>query len=184
MKFTWASPGSLSGVQIGLGIITVILSIYALTLPATFEFQIFLLAILLVIIGTEKIISGIYLPVKGRWAIIALSILVLIFAGLAISFLGEIIGGDFIDSVFVGIALIFNGFARIAEGISRRDSGWKTHFLIGVGIFSVILGAVAINSTIIGALLVALIVPIGTVITGIQMIAVGVSSRKMVPDSP
>lgn len=56
--------------------------------------------------------------------------------------------------VFIGIALIFNGSARIVEGLS-----------------------------LIGAVFVGLIVAIGLLITGIQMIAVGASGRKIMPDS-
>ncbi|HSA72787.1 MAG TPA: hypothetical protein VLD84_02430 [Nitrososphaeraceae archaeon] len=58
------SPNWLRGVQIGLGIITVILAIYALAFPAAvFISVILLLAIILLIVGIEKIITGIFLPV-------------------------------------------------------------------------------------------------------------------------
>ena len=116
------SPGWLRGVQIGLGIITVILAIYALAFPAvTFLAVIVILAIILFIVGIEKIITGIFLPVKGRWATIGFGILVLIFAGLAISFPEAT---ALVVTVFVGIGLIFNGCARIVEGIF-----WKTFWL-------------------------------------------------------
>ena len=60
------SPGWLRGVQIGLGIITVILAIYALSFPAvTFLAVIVILAIILLIVGIEKIITGIFVPLKG-----------------------------------------------------------------------------------------------------------------------
>jgi hypothetical protein len=66
------STGWLRGIQIGLGIITVILSIYALAFPA----------------ATALIVT-----------------------------------------IFVGIGLIFNGCARIVEGISGKHSGWAKLFL-------------------------------------------------------
>ena len=94
------SPGWLRGVQIGLGISTVILAIYALAFPAvTFLAVIVILAIILLIVGIEKIITGIFLPVKGRWATIGFGILVLIFAGLAISFP---VATALVVTVFVG----------------------------------------------------------------------------------
>src|ERR671918_497274 len=124
------TPGWLRGVQIGLGIITVILAIYALAFPAvTFLAVIVILAIILFIVGIEKIITGIFLPVKGRWATIGFGILVIIFAGLAITFPEAT---ALVVTVFVGIGII---------------------------------------------------IAVGLLITGIQMIAVGVAGRKMLPDS-
>ena len=175
------SPGWLRGVQIGLGVITLILAIYALAFPAdTFRAAIILLGIILLIVGIEKIITGIFLPVKGRWATIGFGILVLIFAGLAISFP---VATALIVAVFVGIGLIFNGCARIVEGISGKHTGWAKFFLIGVGALSIIIGAIVLASPLLGAVFIGIIIAIGLLITGIQMIAVGVAGRKMLPDS-
>jgi uncharacterized membrane protein HdeD (DUF308 family) len=176
------SPGWLRGIQIGLGIITVILSIYALAFPAvTLLALIVVLAIILFIVGIEKIITGIFLPVKGKWATIGLGILVLIFAGLAISFPEAT---ALIVTIFVGIGLIFNGCARIVEGISGKHSGWAKFFLIGVGILSIVIGTVVLASPLFGAVFVGLIIAIGLLITGIQMIAVGAAGRSIMPNSP
>jgi uncharacterized membrane protein HdeD (DUF308 family) len=175
------SPGWLRGVQVGLGIITVILAVYALAFPAvTFLAVIVILAIILLIVGIEKIITGIFLPVKGRWATIGFGILVLIFAGLAISFP---VATALVVAVFVGIGLIFNGCARIVEGISGKQYGWAKFFLIGVGVLSIIIGAVVLASPLFGAVFIGIIIAIGLLITGIQMIAVGVAGRKILPDS-
>jgi uncharacterized membrane protein HdeD (DUF308 family) len=175
------SPGWLRGIQIGLGIITVILSIYALAFPAvTLLALIVVFAIILFIVGIEKIITGIFLPVKGKWATIGLGILVLIFAGLAISFPEAT---ALIVTIFVGIGLIFNGCARIVEGISGKHSGWAKFFLIGVGILSIVIGTVVLASPLFGAVFVGLIIAIGLLITGIQMIAVGAAGRSIMPDS-
>jgi uncharacterized membrane protein HdeD (DUF308 family) len=176
------SPGWLRGIQIGLGIITVILSIYALAFPAvTLLALIVVLAIILFIVGIEKIITGIFLPVKGKWATIGLGILVLVFAGLAISFPEAT---ALIVTIFVGIGLIFNGCARIVEGISGKHSGWAKFFLIGVGILSIVIGTVVLASPLFGVVFVGLIIAIGLLITGIQMIAVGAAGRSIMPDSP
>jgi uncharacterized membrane protein HdeD (DUF308 family) len=176
------SPGWLRGIQIGLGMITVILSIYALAFPAvTLLALIVILAIILFIVGIEKIITGIFLPVKGKWATIGLGILVLIFAGLAISFPEAT---ALIVTIFVGIGLIFNGCARIVEGISGKHSGWAKFFLIGVGILSIVIGTIVLASPLFGAVFVGLIIAIGLLITGIQMIAVGAAGRSIIPDSP
>ena len=175
------SPNWLRGVQIGLGIITVILAVYALAFPAAaFVSIIVLLAVILFVVGIEKIITGIFLPIKGRWATIGLGVLVLIFAGLAISFP---VATAMIVTVFIGIALIFNGAARIAEGMSGKHSGWAKYFLVGVGILSIIIGTIVLASPLLGAVFAGIIIAIGLLITGIQMIAVGTSGRKMMPDS-
>lgn len=174
-------PGWLRGVQIGLGIVTVILSIYALAFPAvTFLAVIVLLAVILFIVGIEMIVSGIFLPVKGRWTTVGLGILVLIFAGLAISFPAAT---AIIVTIFVGIGLIFNGAARIVEGISGMHNAWAKYFLIGVGILLIIIGAIVLASPLLGAVLAGTIIAIGLLITGIQMIAVGASGKKMMPDN-
>ena len=176
------SPGWLRGIQIGLGIITVILSIYALAFPGeTFLVVVFVLVIILFIVGIEKIITGFFLPVKGKWVTIGLGILVLIFAGLAISFPAAT---ALIVTIFVGIGLIFNGCARIVEGISGKHSGWAKLFLIGVGILSIVICTVVLASPLFGAVFVGLIIAIGLLITGIQMSAVGAAGRSIIPDSP
>jgi len=175
------SPGWLRGVQIGLGVIAVILSIYALAFPAyTFLSVVVILSIVLFIVGIEKIITGIFLPVKGRWVTIGLGILVLIFAGLAISFP---VATALVVTTFIGIALLFNGSARIVEGLSGKHSGWAKFFLVGVGILSIIIGIMVLVSPLFGAVLAGYIIAIGLLITGIQMIAVGAASKKMMPDS-
>ena len=175
------SPGWLRGVQIGLGVITVILSIYAFAFPEiAFLTVIVILAIVLIIVGIEKIITGIFLPVKGRWATIGLGILVLIFGGLAYSF--PVLTGVVV-TVFIGIALLLNGCARIVEGLSGKHSSWAKYFLVGVGILSIIIGAIVLASPLFGAELAGFIIAIGLLITGIQMIAVGAAGRKMMPDS-
>ena len=175
------SPGWLRGAQIGLGILVVILSIYALAYPgAAFVSLVLILGIILFIIGIEKIISGIFLPVKGRWAMIGLGILVLIFAGFVIAFPGF---ATWIITVFIGIALLFGGAASIAQAFSGRESGWKKAFLIGVGALLIILGIMVLVSPVFGAQFAGFVIAIGLLIAGIQMIAVGATGRKMMPDS-
>ena len=175
------SPNWLRGVQISLGIITVILSIYALAFPAvTFVAIIVLLAIILFIVGIEMIISGMFLSAKGRWTTIGLGVVILIFAGLAISFP---VATAFIVTIFVGIGLIFNGAARIVDGVSGKHNGWAKYFLIGVGILSIIIGAIVLSSPLLGAVFAGIIIAIGLLITGIQMIAVGASGRRMMSNS-
>jgi uncharacterized membrane protein HdeD (DUF308 family) len=175
------SPGWLRGAQIGLGILVVILSIYALAYPgAAFVSLVLILGIILFIVGIEKIISGILLPIKGRWATIGLGILVLIFAGFVIAFPGF---ATWIITVFIGIALLFSGAASIAQAFSGKESGWKKAFLIGVGALLIALGIMVLVSPVFGAQFAGFVIAIGLLIAGIQMITVGAKGRKMIPDS-
>ena len=175
------SRGWLRGVQIGLGILVVILSIYALAYPgAAFVSLVLILGIILFIVGIEKIIFGIFLPIKGRWATIGLGILVLIFAGFVIAYPGF---ATWIITVFIGIALLFGGAASIAQGFSGRESGWKKAFLIGVGALLIIIGIMVLVSPVFGAQFAGFVIAVGLLIAGIQMIAVGATGRKLMPDS-
>ena len=175
------SPGWMRGLQIGFGILVVILSIYALAYPgAAFVSLVLILGIILFIVGIEKIVSGIFLPIKGRGATIGLGILVLIFAGFVIAFPGF---ATWIITIFIGIALLFGGAASIAQGFSGRESGWKKAFLIGVGALLIIIGIMVLVSPVFGAQFAGIVIAIGLLIAGIQMIAVGATGRKMMPDS-
>jgi len=175
------SPGWMRGVQIGLGILVVILSIYALAYPgAAFVSLVLILGIILFIVGIEKIVSGIFLPIKGRGATIGLGILALIFAGFVIAFPGF---ATWIITVFIGIALLLGGAASIAQAFSGRESGWKKAFLIGVGALLIIIGITTLVSPIFGAQFAGFVIAIGLLIAGIQMIAAGATGRKIMLDS-
>lgn len=167
------SPGWLRGVTIGLGVLVIIVSIYALAFPAiAFISAIWILAIILFFVGIEKILTGIFLPQRSRWATIGLGILVLIFAGLAVAFPVVVI-------IFIGIALLFNGIARVVEGMSGKHTGWSRAALIGVGILSIILSIAVMVSPVFGAVLAGIIIAIALLITGMQMVATGVAGQRM-----
>jgi uncharacterized membrane protein HdeD (DUF308 family) len=169
---TWVRP-----VQIGLGIIVVILSIYALANPgAAFVSIVFILGIILFIVGIEKIIAGIFLPIRGKGASIGLGILVLIFAGLVIAFPGF---ATWIITIFIGIALLFGGAASIAQSFSGKESGWRKAFLLGIGALLIIIGIIVLVSPVFGAQFAGFIVAIALLIAGIQMIIAGATGRKL-----
>ena len=175
------SPGWMRGVQIGLGILVVVLSIYALAYPgAAFVSLVLILGIILFIVGIEKIVSGIFLPIKGRGATIGLGILALIFAGFVIAFPGF---ATWIITVFIGIALLFGGAASVAQAFSGKESGWKKAFLIGVGALLIIIGITTLVSPIFGAQFAGFVIAIGLLIAGIQMVAAGATGRKIMLDS-
>jgi uncharacterized membrane protein HdeD (DUF308 family) len=171
------SPGWVRAVQIGLGVVTIALSIFALAFPATtFISIIWILAVVLFFVGIEEIIVGIFSPRRSRWSTIGLGILVLIFAGIAMSFP---VAAAITIIVFIAIAFLINGIARIIEGFSGKHSGISRAFLIGVGILAIVLSVAVLASPFFGARLAGIIIGIGLLITGIQMIYAGIQGRRM-----
>jgi uncharacterized membrane protein HdeD (DUF308 family) len=163
--------------EIALGIIVVILSIYGLAYPALLTVGlVWFLGIILFIIGIEKIVTGIFLHIRNRGATIGLGILVLIFGGLVMAYP---VGAAWILVIFVGIALLFAGGASIAQGFSGKESGWKRAFLIGVGALLIIIGIMVIVSPYFGAAFAGIVIAIGLLIAGIEMITAGVTGRRL-----
>src|SRR5919199_257725 len=81
------SPSWIRAVQIALGALTIALSIFALAFPgATYISIVWILAVVLFFVGIEEVIVGIFSPRKSRWSSIGLGVLVLIFAGIAMSY--------------------------------------------------------------------------------------------------
>src|ERR671926_1506029 len=170
------SPGWIRAVQIGLGVITIALSIFALAFPATtFISVVWVLAIVLFFVGIEQIIVGIFSPRRSRWSSIGLGVLVLIFAAIAISFP---VAAAITIIIFIGIAFLINGIARIVEGFSGRHSGLSRAFLVGVGILAVVISAAVLISPLFGAGLAGIIIGIGLLITGIQMFFAVIQGRR------
>jgi uncharacterized membrane protein HdeD (DUF308 family) len=176
MMHSEKQPNWVRAVQIGLGALTIALSIFALAHPgATFISIIWIFAVVLFFVGIEEIIVGIFSPRKSRWSSIGLGILVLIFAGIAMSFP---VATAITIIIFIGIAFLINGIARIIEGFSGKHSGISRAFLIGVGIMAVALSVAVLASPLFGAVLAGIMIGIGLLITGIQMVFTGIQGRR------
>src|ERR671933_935646 len=138
------SPNWLRIVQIGLGILTLALSIFALAFPViTYISIIWVLAVVLFFVGIEQIIVGIFSPRRSRWSSVGLGVLVLIFSAIAISFP---VAAAITIIIFIGIAFLINGIARIIEGFSGKHSGASRAFLIGVGIMAIAVSVAVLAS--------------------------------------
>jgi uncharacterized membrane protein HdeD (DUF308 family) len=174
---TSKSPGWIRGLQIGLGALAIILSGLAIAFPGlTFLTLVILVSIVLFVVGIEKIITGIFIAHKSRFATIGLGILTIILAGLALSFP---IAAAIVVIYFLGFALMFDGFARIIDGVTNRNNkGWIRGFLIGVGVLNVIISALVLASPLFGAVLAGIMIGLSLLIVGIEMIAAGVSGRQ------
>jgi uncharacterized membrane protein HdeD (DUF308 family) len=171
------SPGWKRAVQIGLGVIAIALAIYAIIFPGiTLVSLVFILAIIFLIIGIERVISGIFIPSGSRWGTIGLGILVIILASIALAFP---VGTTVALFLFLGFALLFDGIARIIHGFAdRTQRGWVRGFHIGVGVLAVIFGGMVIVSPFFGAVLAGLIMGIILILIGIQMISAGIGGRE------
>lgn len=169
-------PGWRRAVQIGLGVLAIILAIYAIVFPgATLVTLVWILAIIFLIVGIEKVISGIFVPGGSRWGTIGLGILVIILASLALAYPVSTTVALFF---FLGLALLIEGIAMIIHGFGdKMQRGWVRGFSIGVGVLAIIFGALMIVSPFFGAVLAGLVISIILLIIGIQLIAAGIAGR-------
>ena len=170
-------PPWVRAVQIGLGAIIIVLSILVLVSPAAaFVSIVWLLAIILFFVGIERVISGIFLPGRSRWSSIGLGVLILILAGIAISYPSE---AALLIIILIAIALLIIGATRIIEGLSRRHRGFSRGFHLGVGILAVAIGIAILVLPSFGAALAGFIIAIGLLVIGIQMVITGIRSHKL-----
>jgi uncharacterized membrane protein HdeD (DUF308 family) len=170
------NPPKVRAVQIGLGALIIVLSILALVYPAaTFATIIWLLAIVLLFVGIEEIIVGIYSPGKARWTNIGLGIVVVILAGLALSFP---VAAAKIIVIIIAIAFLISGIARIIHGLRGHHSSISKGFMIGVGALAIVLSIAVLAYPLFGATLAGIIIAVGLLITGIQMVVNGVRGRS------
>ena len=171
------SPGWKRAAQIGLGALAIILAIIAIVFPgATVVSIVIILAIALLIVGIEKVISGIFFQHKSRFAAIGLGILVIILAIIALAFP---VGATTVLILIIAFALMFDGFARIIQGFGdKQERGWIRGFYIGVGVLAVIISVMVLVSPLFGAALAGLLIGIALLIIGIQVISAGISGRE------
>ena len=169
-------PPWVRALQLGLGAIIIALSILALVSPAAaFVSIVWVLSIILFLVGIERVISGIFLPGKHRFYSIGLGILILILAGIAISYPTE---AALLIIILIGIALLIIGASRLIEGLSRRHRGFSRGFHIGVGALAIGIGIAVLVLPSFGAALAGIIIAIGLLVIGIQMVITGIRSHK------
>ena len=172
------SPGWLRGAQIGLGIIALIISIYILAYPVlTFVTIVLLLGVILFVVGIERIIQGIVAPGKSRWGTVGLGILVLIISIIVMEAPGAV--GVFLI-ILLAIGLLFDGIARVYHGATdKTTSRWSRIFSIVAGVIEIGVSIMIMASPVIGVGLVSFLIAIALIIVGIQIIAAGVSGRRL-----
>lgn len=171
------SPGWKRGVAIGLGVVAIILSILVFAHPGiTTVSIIYILGIILIIVGIEKIISGIFVANKSRWGTVGLGVLALIFGSIAV---GYPVHTAVFVIIMLGIGLLFSGISHVVYGLgSKRSPGWARGFSIGAGALAIALSFLVIVSPFAGAVFVSLILGIALLIIGIEIIVVAVTGTK------
>lgn len=172
------SPGWKRAVAIGLGVVAIILSILVFVHPGiTIVSIIYILGILLIIVGIEKIISGIFIANKSRWGAVGLGVLALIFGSIAVA--APVSTAVFV-LIILGIGLLFVGISHIVYGVgSSQSPGWARGFSIGAGALAIALSSLVMVSPFAGAVFVSLILGIALLIIGIEIIVVGVTGTRM-----
>jgi uncharacterized membrane protein HdeD (DUF308 family) len=156
------SPAWMRLAQIGLGIIAIILSIYVIAFPGLTLITIaLLLAIVLFVVGIERIISGL---------VIVLSI---------IAMACPVAAGIFL-LIFLAVALLFDGISRVIHGVSDKSSHNASRiFSIVAGVIAIALSIMIMASPFLGAVFVSILLSISLIIIGIQMITSGVIGRRL-----
>jgi uncharacterized membrane protein HdeD (DUF308 family) len=178
-KDTVKSPSWLRMAQIGLGAIAVILSITIMANPGqAVVLMVFTASILLLIVGIERVITGLFVPRKDRSRLVTvgLGILVILIAATTMAFP---VGTTVLLTFVLAVALLFDGISRIVHGIGDKQSkGWTKGLSIGVGGVEVALSGLIMVSPAFGAATVGFLIGIALLLVGIQIVVAGISGRK------
>ena len=164
------SPKWVRATQIVLGALAILLAIVALT-NSGLTILLILIAIVLVIAGFEKTITGLFIAHNLRFFTIGLGILTIILAGLALTYP---IAAARVLLLILGFSLMVDGFSRIADGLTNKsDKRLVRGFTIAVGILAIII-SVGINIIPFwGKLFISKLIAVDLIIIGLQMIISG-----------
>jgi uncharacterized membrane protein HdeD (DUF308 family) len=178
-----AVPRKLRAFQIIVGAICIILSIFVLTgstYLGTYTF-LFLIEITLLVLGAERIASGVRSPsIKRSTRIINVAI--------GSGIIGIAILGFFTPTLttkwlvlLLGFGLLANGAIRIVDGFRNKDV-YETStllFRVGAGVVSAAIAILVLVFPVFGFLLILLIISIALLITGIELIIVGTRGSRI-----
>jgi uncharacterized membrane protein HdeD (DUF308 family) len=174
------SPKGIRISQIVLGGIAIALSLAVIVNPGVgIATLTFLLSITLLVVGIERLVTGITTLSKysksSRFGNIALGALAALL-GIAVLAFPLFTTGVLVTLLALG--LLFTGIARIIHGISDKNiSKWSKGFLVGVGILSLAVSFMVFASPALGVFLLTLVLGINLLIIGIQSVAYAISGR-------
>jgi len=164
--------------QIGLGIVAIILSAFVLAFPGFTLITIaLLLAVVLFVVGIERIINGLFLRGKPRWTNTSLGVLVIVLSGISMAFP---VATGIVLLIFLAYILLFDGISRIIHGAAYKSSNKTSRiFSIVAGAISIALSVMIIASPFVGALFVSICYQY-LLIVGIQMKTSGTIGSRLV----
>ena len=176
------SPSWVRALQIGFGIIAIVLSSVAIIFPIiTILTTLTIAAIIMFLFGIESVIAGIFIFKRSRAAHIGLGILVIILATIVMAYP---LGAAVFLTALAGVTLLFSGIAGIVAGLFGMGQRPNNTPSMGERIFSIAAGAVAVGlsimiiaSPLFGLALAAIVIGIGILIYGIRLVVTGVVGR-------
>jgi uncharacterized membrane protein HdeD (DUF308 family) len=164
------SPKWVRATQIVLGALAILLAIVALT-NSGLTILLILIAIVLVIAGFEKTITGLFIAHNLRFFTIGLGVLTIILAGVALAYH---IAAVRVLLLILGFTLMVDGFSRIADGLTNKsDKRLVRGFTIAVGILAIIISVGVNIIPFWGKLFISKLIAVDLIIIGIQMIMTG-----------
>lgn len=167
--------------QIVIGSLAIILSIAIIANPLIASLTaITLFAVVLFIVGIERVVSGIvteFLSRRSRLINIGIGAVVLFFAIITISFPENSI--NFLILI-VGLALLFNGILRVIDGLRKSfENSTQRLFRLLVGaICIVIAGFVLAGPEQVGIAVVTIVMVVALVIQGAEILYTGIKGEK------
>ncbi len=175
------APKWLRIVQITIGAAAIILSIFIIVSPKIGGITaISMVAITLLIVGIERIASGISSRYSKRSRLINIGLgAVIVFFG--IFTLANPSGSINFMILLVGIALLINGIVRIVDALIKKkyeDNQANKIFRLLVGIISIAIAVLTLASPGFGVILVALVVGIALLINGVEIIVAGIRGQS------
>ena len=177
---TLESPPWLRMLQIVLGGICITLSLVILAYigPAILTI-ILILSLILLVVGIERTSVGIAMRRSSRGSSLANIVLGLAIIAFSIVLMQFPIFASAILVILAAVALLLSGISRIIHGISKKTSRSSRAFLIGVGVISITVSILVIAHPIsFGLVLFSIIISIAFLISGIEMMALGISGRQ------
>ena len=175
------APKWLRILQITIGAAAIILSIFIIISPKLGGITaISMVAITLLIVGIERIASGVSSKYSKRSRLINIGLGIVIVA-FGIFTIANPSGSIGFMVLLVGIALLINGIVRITDALIKKrneDRQLNKIFRLVVGIISIAIAIITLVSQGFGVIFVALVVGIALLINGIEIIVAGIAGQS------
>jgi uncharacterized membrane protein HdeD (DUF308 family) len=173
-------PSWLRAAQVIVGIVCILLSITIFLSPGLGSYTLlFLIEITLIIIGSERVATGITLRGTKRSSR-AINI------GLGLGIIGFAVLGFLTPQlttqwliILLGLGLLANGILRIIDGLRNIEYERFTRlFRLGAGAVSVVISILVLVNPKFGFYLLMVIIAVALVVTGIELLMVGIKGKR------